>query len=119
MSLFEILISFLLFSLSLLGLNAMEIFALHKTIDIYCARMADKQIENMAERLRMVSAEGGRDAQVVLWNQENQAVLPRGVGTVQGEYPRYTVTLCWNKKSADDKHDRKEHAGCRVEKIIL
>lgn len=101
-SLLEIVISFFIFSLLLLGLDAMQITALREAKSTYYFNVANRQIQGMAERLRVVE-EGDWQETFNKWNQQNQEVLPQGRGEVQGRYPSYTISLIWKTKKGQSE----------------
>lgn len=119
-SLFEVLVSLLLLSLVLLGLEVMQVSALHLNINACLVTVAEQQLQNIEERLRLLGPSGPYDQQLAAWNQENQRVLPQGWGAVSGSYPNYTLTLYWGKKQDQScEKSREEHAGCLSENFNL
>ena len=96
-SLIEILISFLLLSMILLGLDAIQIYTLRKAHSVYFLSLATIQLNNLSERLQ---ASNGRDLNSlwVSWNKENQAILPQGTGMIQGNFPHYVATIFWGTR---------------------
>ena len=100
-TLFEVLLSLFLLSLLLLGLDVMEVEALHLTRKMYFASLAEQQLENMEERLRLLGTEAGLEQELNAWNQENHRLLPQGAGWVSGHYPAYTITLYWSEKKEE------------------
>lgn len=119
-SLFEVLVSLILLSIALLGLDVMEVFALHKNINSYQAGIAEQQLQNIEERLRMIGSRGDPYQQEVLWNKENQLVLPQAKGRVRGVYPHYSIRLSWGVRG-DSKNVKQggSHAGCLFENFSL
>lgn len=91
----ELIISLLLLSLILLGLNAMEVMALRQSSRAWYYQVAVNQADNMLDRLRALKKDTGLDDQIKRWNQENGVILPQGGGIVQGEFPAYTVQVFW------------------------
>ncbi len=94
MSLIEIMISLLLLSMLLLGLDAMQITVLKYVKNTYLFSVATQQVKQMAERLT-AAQEKNSDEQIIHWNQQNAEVLPHGRGMVEGYYPSYHITLFW------------------------
>ena len=112
LTLFEVLISLLLLSLALLGLDAMELSALKLNRQAYYSALAEQQVHNLEERLRLQGAGEGVDLPIAAWNRENSLILPQGSGRVEGHYPEYTISLCWG--------GRQEEGGtCLSEAFIL
>ncbi|HSW70929.1 MAG TPA: hypothetical protein VLH77_02995 [Gammaproteobacteria bacterium] len=111
LTLFEVLVSMLLLSLLLLGLEGMTLSAFSLNQKAYYAALAEQQLYNMEERLRLIgSFEEKLDQQLELWNEENKRLLPQGWGWLDGHYPEYSLTLSWGKK---------EKQNCLSERIIL
>lgn len=119
MSLIEVLISLLLLSLILLGFDAMEIFALRENRAAYYFSVATNQLNSMIERLSALNSRDGLDQQVVIWNQQNQDVLPSGIGVVAGSYPRYTITIYWGEAQRACEKMRLGESGCLREEISI
>ena len=100
LTLFEVLISLLILSLVLLGLDVMELSALRLNRKAYFSAVAEQQLHNMEERLSFLGALGDPAQQIERWNGENKRLLPLGAGRVQGHYPLYTITLYWGGEQA-------------------
>ncbi len=96
-TLIEVLISLMLLSLMLLGFDAMEIHSLRTLRASYYFHVATQQLTVMAERLQALGAHAGLEEQKILWNRQNQQLLPEGIGTVTGSYPLYVITVYWGK----------------------
>lgn len=77
----EILISILMLSILLLGLDGMQIYSLRQTKASYYFAVAIQQLTNMQERLQAVESEKWQE-QIAYWNEENKRVLPQGRGMV-------------------------------------
>ena len=112
-SLIEVLISLLLISLILLGLDAMQYASLRQIKETYFLHVASNQLQNLKERL-FVSQQS---PQIFLWNEENKKVLPAGFGTLSGEFPNYILTIYWGKKTHQCKKNQLGESGCLIEKI--
>lgn len=97
-SLVEISVSFLLLSVALLGLDAMQLTSLKDAKSAYFYSVATQQMTNMIERLYKIKI-NSVDEQLHIWNQQNNELLPNGKGQLEGHYPSYTVSLCWENKS--------------------
>ncbi len=96
-TLIEVVISLLLFSLVLLGFNAMQWQAVRETQSAYHFTVAASQLHAMTERLRALDKWSGLEQQIQKWNLQNQQVLPQGKGEVSGHYPAYTIKITWGK----------------------
>ncbi|HSW71664.1 MAG TPA: hypothetical protein VLH77_06810 [Gammaproteobacteria bacterium] len=111
-SLIEVLLSLFLLSLLLLGLDVMELEALRLYRQAYFASLAEQQLENMEERLRILDVQGGLNGELFAWNQENKELLPQGLGSVTGTYPVYLITLSWGNKE-------EKTAGCLRAQFVI
>ena len=112
-SLVEVLVSMLLMMSILLSFDAVALLALHKMRGAYFFNVAVTQATNMQERLRgMQDNREEFSRQVAVWNQENQAVLPNGAGTVFGYFPTYTILLKWGEKGLNCSQSRVGETGC-------
>jgi hypothetical protein len=117
MSLIEILVSLFLLSLIQLGAVEMQCLALREDYDAWIFMIATVQLNNITERLH---TDFLLDNQIKQWNQENEKVLPQGIGKVTGDYPEYTVTLYWgNPRLPYCKENQLATIGCLQEKIII
>lgn len=96
-SLIEVLISFFIFSLLLLGLDAMQITALRQAKANYYFNVATQQLQAMTEYLSIIK-EDNWQSQFQLWNKQNKELLPQGRGTIQGQYPSYSLAIFWGKE---------------------
>ncbi len=119
-SLIEVLISLMLLSLMLFGMDAMELMAVRDNRATYFFNVASNQAQDMAERLRVFAfAEDFRHS-VAEWNQENQEVLPQGRGIITGAYPAYQITIFWgDEKPAQCQTIQLGPSGCLTEKVYL
>jgi prepilin-type N-terminal cleavage/methylation domain-containing protein len=104
-SLIEVLISLLIFSLVLLGWDALGIYSYKTSRDAYFFSVALNQLEEMSERLYALKQFDGLSEQIILWNQHNQEILPQGSGEVAGVYPYYLITLHWGDNFECGKDD--------------
>jgi prepilin-type N-terminal cleavage/methylation domain-containing protein len=102
-TLIEVLVSLMILSITLLGIDAMEIMIRQQQRDINFQRIANNQLFNMEERLRAVRGELGVAQQLEQWNQENYSVLPGARGEVIENFPYYTVKIYWNEKCIEEK----------------
>lgn len=94
LTLFEVLVSLLLLSLAFLGLDVMELASLRINRGAYYSALAEQQIHNLEERLRLPRADFDQLFQA--WNRENKILLPQGNGQIRGQDPEYHLSLCWS-----------------------
>jgi len=118
LTLIEVLFSLMVLSLTLLGLEAMELTAWHSNLNAYYLSQVEQQIDNLQEILRFFAGSGKADQQIQLWEQETRLILPQAAIKLSGEYPFYHLRLTWgevHKGSCEIK--REEHSGCVQEEI--
>jgi len=101
LTLFEVLLSLLLLSTVLLGLEATELAALRLHYKAYFSSLAEQQLHSLQERLRLLGSGPGLDAHLAAWTLENQRLLPHSASRVAGLFPHYTLTLCWREPSEE------------------
>lgn len=116
-ALLEILISVVLVSILLLGINALQLSTLRKAQHIYFTSLANLQILNMREILFATKSLDG--AQLEAWNTNNLRLLPRGNGEVTGSYPNYIIKVRWGngQKECDKISNGKD--GCISCEVIV
>lgn len=71
----------------------MQLLSLRQTNAAYYFSAATQQINNMIERIKV------HDENKDLWDQQNQALLPKGYGIVEGNYPHYHIAVSWGQQS--------------------
>ena len=98
----EILVSLVIVSLILLGLDAMQLTALRETKISYYYAEATQQLHVMQERLLAPHHSDPTDA-IQQWNQQNAAILPRGRGSVR----EGVISVFWGDAAVDDCHVNK------------
>ena len=98
-SVIEVLISLLILSLILLGFDAMQIASLRRCQQAYFFSVAEQQLVAMSERLQSFSE---ITKQIAIWNQQNQQLLPNGLGVISGTYPDYQLSIFWGEKMHPD-----------------
>lgn len=91
----EVLISLLILSFVLWAFAAMQMQALRNARHAYYLLIAAEQVNSMLERLYGYGQSTQLINQVNEWNQENQQVLPKGLGQVQGVYPNFEIMIYW------------------------
>lgn len=96
-TLIEIMIGFLLLFIVLLGTDALQLMALHKTEDNYYLNIASQQIDSMSERLKILN-DGQYDDQLSVWNEQNQIVLPGGYGQLSYGDSGMVLSIFWGSK---------------------
>lgn len=92
-SLIEILISFLMLSIMLLGLDAMQLQILQKATSVYYYSVANQQLHNMAERLFAQETHP-----LEMWNKQNSQVLPQGIGYLMKHHSDVLIRIAWGKQ---------------------
>jgi len=97
-TLLEVLVSLLLLGLMLLFFDTAQYAAWHANQSAYELTQATQQVRSMSERLKMLGGYPDFKEQLSIWNQENQLILPNGKGYVSGQYPRYSIQLCWDSQ---------------------
>ncbi|OGT37500.1 MAG: hypothetical protein A3F11_02465 [Gammaproteobacteria bacterium RIFCSPHIGHO2_12_FULL_37_14] len=111
-SLIEILISFFILSLVLLGLDAVTITALREAKTAYFFSVATQQLNNLVERLTLIKNDKVTDV-LANWNVENQQALPHGRGTIITHYPIYQLNIFWgDNKSMICNKNTIGNSGC-------
>lgn len=98
-SLLEVLISFTLLAIMLLGFDAMQISSLREMKSAYYFSVATQQLNNMTEQLKILKNHFDGTT-IIRWNQQNAKLLPQGRGKVTGSYPNFVLSIAWGKKSA-------------------
>lgn len=99
-SLIEVLMSLLIFSLLILFLDSMGLFALRENHEAYYFSMATHQLNSMAERLRTIRSDADLLHHLIIWNEQNNRILPEGKGHVIHNIQSYTVTIFWGAKTS-------------------
>lgn len=111
-SLIEILISILLLSILLLGVDAMQMITLQKAKTNYYVAVATHQLHILSERLKLTK-NNDVALDLLIWNQQNQAILPQGKGVIQGDFPHYEIMIFWgNKNAMECKKNKIAQIGC-------
>ncbi|EKD55495.1 MAG: hypothetical protein ACD_60C00004G0005 [uncultured bacterium] len=118
-TLLEVLISLLLISFVLLGLDAIEVYSFRQLKIAYFFSLAFNQMNNMTERLSALHTYNGLDEQIEMWNRENQSLLPNGLGNVQGHFPHYIARIYWGNFPHLCIKNQMGETGCLVEEIRL
>jgi Tfp pilus assembly protein PilV len=106
-SLIEVLISFLLLSILLLGIDATHITALQKTKANYYFSVATQQMNIITNQL---ISKHNLDA----WNQKNEIVLPQGKGIISDN----KIIILWGGMSEENcKSNKIGTQGCLYQAI--
>lgn len=118
-SFMEVLVSLLLFSFIILGLDAAQMTSFQKTKISYYLSVAMQQLNNMIERLSVLRDENSQEV-VQQWNKQNAIVLPQGKGEIHGHYPHYILSLYWgNTINRECKKIKIGRSGCLQLSILL
>lgn len=97
-NLLEILISFFLLSILLLGVDAINLLGIKQSKKIYYVSVAYNQLNGLIERLQI--AKGYQFNQIIdRWNQQNEIALPHGWGTVTKKNLSFNITIFWGSVS--------------------
>ncbi len=118
-SLIEVLISLLLLSIVLFGLDAEQFYSLKEVKNAYFFSIAANQMNNAVERLSVLREQAGLESQILSWNAENQTALPQGWGTITGHFPEYVVTLSWGDATHACVKQQIGRTGCLRQTIQL
>lgn len=119
-SLLEILISLMLLSMTLIGMDAMQIMTLRDNRAIYFFSVAENQMKSMRARLRVSKNQEEVNIQLQRWNEENKLVLPDGEGVITGNLPYLTLTLYWGEIIHTGCTDRLMGvSGCLVDTLAM
>jgi prepilin-type N-terminal cleavage/methylation domain-containing protein len=102
-TLIEVLLSLFILSLCLLGLDAMQLSALHAAKNAYDFSVAAAQISNMHERMLALNNQSFTQ-ELEKWNQQNHSVLLKGQGWIKGHYPHYHIILSWQEQGKKNYH---------------
>lgn len=107
-SLIEVLISLLLLSTMLLGLDAMQVNIFKHVKAQFYYSIAMQQLDNLINRLQALPS--AKQSEVISnWNADNAAVLPQGRGEMAGT----VITIYWGKpQDASCQHNQIGQSGC-------
>src|SRR5205809_775092 len=94
-SLIEVLISILLLSIALIGIDALELNSLRISRETYYLSVATNQMQSIADRLKVFSNNNVLQSEIDDWNRENKNILPQGRGQVSGIFPFYQIAVFW------------------------
>lgn len=119
-SFIEILISLFILSLLLLTVDSMGIVALKEAKINYFLAVAHAQLSVMVGRLETLRSRSEVERAMYAWNLQNQEVLPKGRGRLQGHYPCYQLAIFWGEGN-ENKCERNKvgSAGCLQQKIVF
>lgn len=92
--LIEILMSFLIASISLLGVDATLIISLQRAKSGFYFSIAVEQLNVMTERMEVLKRFSSVRA-FNEWNKQNEEVLPGGRGTLQNEGSSQVLSIFW------------------------
>ena len=110
-TLLEVLVSLFILALLLLGLDAVQMKALHSVKSAYYFSVATEQLNSMLERLQTTHYQNNIDSLQLLWNEQNKRVLPQGRGTISLAPPNVVLTIYWGKIANCDR-DKIGQSGC-------
>lgn len=119
-TLIEVLISLMLLSLALLALDASQITSLNHNRAAYFSAVAENQLQNMSEQLKASLPNPSLPEVLANWNSQNATVLPKGIGSITGNFPSYTLTIAWGNENPDHcKKSNSGQSGCITEEVIM
>jgi Tfp pilus assembly protein PilV len=100
-TLLEVMISFMLVSIAVLGMDVMAVQSLHQNLKTYQLSIAVNEMQNIRERLQALQDNAGLQEQLISWNQDFKSVLPKSESSINGSFPNYEVSLWWGDKGRD------------------
>ncbi len=95
-SLIEVLLAWVILLSVLLGLVAVNSNSLRTTTRAYWRSLAAVKIMNMLERLEVNPSRIGIDHQLLLWNKQNQQMLPSGHGYLNCNQNDCEIKMTWD-----------------------
>lgn len=94
LGLLEVLISFCLLSLVMLGMNAMQLSSLqHLQASLYVAA-ASEQLASLDNYLQSTHGSNA-DKFIDEWKSQIAEMLPSGAGDLYGDFPSYVISIFW------------------------
>lgn len=87
-SLLEVLITLFILSIGLLGILTLQTVTLRRNYAAYLSSVAVNQITAAVNGMELGQ-----------WQQDNQALLPQGKGTYNGN----TISICWFNRLTNDQ----------------
>lgn len=118
-SLIEVLVSLLLVSFILLGFEAAEVYSLRVIRAANYFNLANNQLANMVERLRVLGDSSSLLQETAAWNIQNNNLLPHGFGEITGHYPVYNITLYWGDIKPSCQQNSLGNSGCITQTITV
>jgi Tfp pilus assembly protein PilV len=97
-SFIEVLVSFFISSIAVLGILKGSIEILHAEKHAYYTHQAINQIENISERFRANTSDTFREREFSIWNQQNSELLPEGYGQYQCHDHICIFWIFWHEK---------------------
>lgn len=111
-SLLEVMISLLLLSILLLGIDGLQVASLQKAKANYYYTVALSQLHAISQLIKFIK-EGDITNQINEWNEQNKQALPNGRGEVTGHYPNYRLSIYWgNDKQTTCSNNKIGKQGC-------
>lgn len=96
-SLIEVLIAWMLLSLTVVGIMTFQIEMLRNSHDVYLQSTAAIQANNLLERLKANHLPDYRNRELDEWNLQNRELLPDGLGKYQCMISHCEVDLQWRE----------------------
>jgi len=115
----EVLISLLILSIVLLGLDFMHLRAMRDAESAWFISTATLQLDNLSERLFSLTTPDDLNKEITAWNLDNQISLPNGRGVVTGVFPNFVATVFWGNQISTCEKNQTGLSGCIREIIQL
>lgn len=99
LGLLEVLISFCLLSLVMLGVNAMQLSSLQQLQASLYVAVASEQLTSLDNYLQ---SNQGINAEEFIkeWKTQIADMLPSGMGELHGDFPSYRISIFWGGAKA-------------------
>lgn len=110
-TLLEVLISLLILSIALLGLDAMQLTTLTHIKNTYSYAVANQQLNTLTAQLA-VWKKDQLPAQLARWNAQNANALILGKGTLTENQSQLTITVSWGDQNPTCINNKIGSTGC-------
>jgi len=96
--LMEMLVSLSLISILLLNFDALQLHSLRQINTAYQLALANQQLQNLSEILHAASTTDVSSL-TAQWIDQTKMLLPTSIPSVQGSFPNYNLTICWDSST--------------------
>ena len=96
LTLLEVMISLLLLSIILCGMDGLAISSLRQTRHSYLLQVALNEGQSMRDYLLACTAQTDIESAQQRWQQQIAALLPGGKEFIVGHYPYFSIMLAWD-----------------------